>query len=165
MSSVEVRPFTIFVPEEEVEELRSRLRRTRWPEPATVDDWSQGVPLDYARDVCGYWADAYDWRRCETGLNGAANFVTELGGLDIHFQHIRSRHDDATPMIVTHGWPGSVLEFQKVIGPLTDPTAHGGGPPVTRSTSCCRRCPASGGARSRRRPAPESRSSPRCGTS
>jgi pimeloyl-ACP methyl ester carboxylesterase len=126
MSSVEVRPFTISVPEEEVEELRSRLRRTRWPEPATVDDWSQGVPLDYAREVCGYWADAYDWRRCETGLNGAANFMTELGGLDNHFQHIRSRHEDATPMIVTHGWPGSVLEFQKVIGPLTDPTAHGG---------------------------------------
>jgi pimeloyl-ACP methyl ester carboxylesterase len=121
-----VRPFTISVPEEEVEDLRSRLRRTRWPEPATVDDWSQGAPLDYAREVCGYWADTYDWRRCETGLNSAANFVTELGGLDIHFQHIRSRHEDAMPMIVTHGWPGSVLEFQKVIGPLTDPTVHGG---------------------------------------
>jgi pimeloyl-ACP methyl ester carboxylesterase len=126
VSSADIQPFTIEVTDEEIEDLGERLRRTRWPEPATVDDWTQGLPLAFAREVCAYWADEYDWRRCEAGLNSHPNFLTELGGLDVHFQHIRSLHHDATPLIVTHGWPGSIVEFQKVIGPLTDPTAHGG---------------------------------------
>lgn len=126
VSSAEPRPFAIDVSDDDIDDLRERLRRTRWPEPATVDDWSQGLPLAYAQEVCAYWADEYDWRRCESDLNSHPNFLTEVGGLDVHFQHIRSPHDDATPLIMTHGWPGSIVEFQKVIGPLTDPTAHGG---------------------------------------
>ena len=126
MSSDEIRPFTIAVADEEIADLKDRLHRTRWPEAETVDDWSQGFPLSYAQDVCAYWADGYDWRRCEADLNSRSSFVTELGGLDIHFQHIRSPHADATPLIITHGWPGSIVEFQKIIEPLTDPTAHGG---------------------------------------
>lgn len=126
MSFDEIRPFTIDVSDEAIADLRARLHRTRWPEAETVDDWSQGLPLSYAQEVCAYWADDYDWRRCETDLNARPNFVTELGGLDIHFEYIRSPHADATPLIVTHGWPGSIVEFRKIIEPLTDPTAHGG---------------------------------------
>lgn len=122
----EIRPFTIDVSDEQIADLQDRLHRTRWPEAETVDDWSQGLPLSYAREVCEYWADGYDWRRLEAELNGHPNFMTELGGLDIHFQHIRSPHEDAIPMIISHGWPGSVVEFQKIIEPLTDPTGHGG---------------------------------------
>ncbi len=124
--SDEIRPFTIDVPDVAIVDLRERLARTRWPEAEPVDDWSQGIPLAYARELCDYWADGYDWRRCETELNANPNFVTEIDGLGIHFQHVRSPHDDATPLIITHGWPGSIVEFQKVIGPLTDPTNHGG---------------------------------------
>ena len=123
-----LRPFTVSVSETEIDDLRERLHRTRWPEREAVDDWSQGIPLAYLREVCEYWADAYDWRRCEQQINARANFVTEIDGLDIHFQHIRSDHEDALAMIVTHGWPGSVLEFTKVIDPLVDPIAHGGAP-------------------------------------
>ena len=91
-----------------------------------MDDWSQGIPLAYLREVCEYWAGEYDWRRCEAAINARPNFITGIDGLDVHFQHIRSAHDDALPMIVTHGWPGSVLEFTQIIDPLVDPTSHGG---------------------------------------
>jgi pimeloyl-ACP methyl ester carboxylesterase len=121
-----VRPFRIDIPEAELVDLRDRLARTRWPEPETVDDWSQGIPLAYARDLCEYWATRYDWRATEARLNAVPQFVTELDGLDIHFLHVRSPHPGALPIILTHGWPGSVVEFLKVIGPLTDPVAHGG---------------------------------------
>ena len=121
-----ISPFVIEVSDQAVADLRARLTATRWPGRELVDDWTQGVPLAYARELCEYWANEYDWRRCEAELNALPNFTTELDGLRVHFQHIRSSHADATPMIISHGWPGSILEFQKVIGPLTDPTAHGG---------------------------------------
>jgi len=121
-----VTPFTIDVPQVEIDDLVDRLSRTRWPEAEPVDDWSQGMPLAYLQDLCGYWADGYDWRAREAGLNRFPQFRTELDGLGIHFIHARSPHADALPLVITHGWPGSVVEFQKVISPLTDPTAHGG---------------------------------------
>jgi epoxide hydrolase len=118
--------FRIGTPETDLRDLRERLARTRWPEPETVADWSQGVPLSYLRDLCGYWADGYDWRATERRLNALPQFWTELDGLGIHFVHVRSPYTDALPLVITHGWPGSIIEFQKVIGPLTDPTAFGG---------------------------------------
>ncbi|PHP17318.1 epoxide hydrolase [Sphingobium sp. IP1] len=117
--------FRADIPQEALDDLRLRLRRTRWPEPQTVGDWSQGVPLAVMRDLCAYWADGYDWRRCEATLNALPQFTTAIDGLSIHFIHVRSPRPDALPLILTHGWPGSVLEFMKVIGPLTDPAAHG----------------------------------------
>ncbi len=123
---MDVSPFVIDVSDEAIADLQTRLTATRWPDRELVDDWSQGVPLSYAQELCEYWANEYDWRRCEAALNSYPNFTTAVDGLGIHFQHIRSPHDDATPMIISHGWPGSILEFQKVIGPLTDPTSHGG---------------------------------------
>jgi pimeloyl-ACP methyl ester carboxylesterase len=122
----EVRPFRLAVPEAALRDLRDRLARTRWPEPATADGWSQGVPLDYLRKLCRYWAEDYDWRATEARLNGLGQFRTELDGLGVHFLHVRSPHPEALPLVLTHGWPGSVVEFLKVIGPLTDPVAHGG---------------------------------------
>ena len=121
-----IEPFRIATTDEQLADLGDRLRRTRWPEPETVDDWSQGLPLAYARELCAYWADAYDWRATEARLNGLGQFTTEIEGLGIHFLHIRSPHPGALPLVMTHGWPGSVIEFMKVIGPLTDPVAHGG---------------------------------------
>ncbi|MEV5765477.1 epoxide hydrolase family protein [Micromonospora sp. NPDC052213] len=120
-----VRPFTIEVPEAELEALRARIRATRWPERQTVDDQSQGVPLETSQALARYWEKEYDWRKVEARLNALPNFITEIDGLDIHFIHVRSKHEDALPLIVTHGWPGSVIEQLKIIGPLTDPTAHG----------------------------------------
>jgi pimeloyl-ACP methyl ester carboxylesterase len=117
--------FHVEIPENELRDLRERLERTRWPEEATVEDWSQGVPRAYLRDLCGYWAQSYDWRATETRLNALPQFRTLIDGLGIHFLHVRSPHVDALPLIITHGWPGSIIEFLKVIGPLTDPTAHG----------------------------------------
>jgi pimeloyl-ACP methyl ester carboxylesterase len=122
----ELTPFRIEVPDEQLGDLRERLHRTRWPEAETVTDWSQGVPLDYLRDLCAYWADAYDWRATEARLNALPQFRTRIDGLGIHFLHARSPHPDALPLLLTHGWPGSIIEFLKVIGPLTDPVAHGG---------------------------------------
>lgn len=119
-------PFRVRVPEDDLADLRDRLRRARWPEPETVPDWSQGVPLAYLRELCAYWAGAYDWRRAEARLNAFPQFRAEVDGLGIHFLHVRSPHQDAFPLVMTHGWPGSVLEFLDVIGPLTDPTAYGG---------------------------------------
>ncbi len=121
-----VRPFRIEVPEADLTDLRDRLARARWPEPETVDDWSQGIPLAYTRELCDYWATQYDWRATEARLNRLPQFVTELDGLDIHYLHVRSPHHGALPIVLTHGWPGSLVEFEKVIGPLTDPVAHGG---------------------------------------
>jgi pimeloyl-ACP methyl ester carboxylesterase len=122
----ELTPFRVEVADEDLRDLRGRLRRTRWPEAETVGDWSQGVPLDYLRELCAYWADGYDWRAAEARLNRLPQFRTPIEGLGIHFVHLRSPHPDALPLLLTHGWPGSVVEFLKVIGPLTDPTAHGG---------------------------------------
>ena len=122
----EVRPFTIDVPDEVLNDLHRRLADTRWPETETVDDWSQGTPLSYAQQLAAYWANTYDWRRTEARLNRFDQYITEIDGLDIHFVHHRSPHDDAIPLIVSHGWPGSIVEFHKVIEPLTNPTSFGG---------------------------------------
>ena len=121
-----VSPFRIAVADAVVNDLKSRLRNTRWPEAEPVDDWSQGAPLKWIKDVCGYWAEQYDWRKREAALNRFAQFTTDIEGLGIHFIHARSPHPQAMPLIITHGWPGSVVEFHKVIEPLVDPVAHGG---------------------------------------
>jgi epoxide hydrolase len=121
-----ITPFRIAVADDVLDDLKSRLRHTRWPEAEPVEDWSQGVPLTWIREICRYWAEDYDWREREALLNRFAQFVTEIDGLAIHFLHVRSPHPDAMPLIFTHGWPGSIVEFQKVIEPLTDPTAFGG---------------------------------------
>ena len=121
-----ITPFRVAIPQSDLDDLRERLRRTRWPDRETVGDWSQGVPLDKARELVDHWIKRYDWRRCEDALNALPQFTTEIDGQSIYFIHVRSRHADATPMLLTHGWPGSVLEFMNVIAPLTDPTAHGG---------------------------------------
>ena len=122
-----IRPFPpINFPDTDLDDLRRRITATRWPERETVSDDSQGVRLAMLQDLLRYWGTDYDWRACEARLNALPNFVTEIDGLDIHFLHVRSRHDDALPLIITHGWPGSIIEQMKVIEPLTDPTAHGG---------------------------------------
>jgi epoxide hydrolase len=117
----ELRPFRIDVPTEALDDLRARLARTRWPEAECVDDWSQGIPLAYTQELAAYWADGYDWRSREAALNRFDQFTTEIDGLDIHFIHQRSPHADAFPLVITHGWPGSIAEFQNVIQPLVDP--------------------------------------------
>lgn len=124
----DIKPFRIDIPQADIDDLHRRLSATRWPERETPDDWSQGIPLNYVKELCTYWLQEYDWRRCEAWLNGIPQFTTEIDGLDFHLLHIRSPHEHALPMVITHGWPGSVLEFSKVIGPLTDPGAHGGDP-------------------------------------
>ena len=120
-----VERFRIAAPDAALDDLRRRLRSTRWPERETVDDGSQGIPLAYVREVCGYWADGYDWRSREAQLNRFDQFTTRIDGLGVHFLHVRSPNPDALPLLITHGWPGSIVEFQKVIAPLTDPAAHG----------------------------------------
>jgi len=121
-----VSPFRIAVPDTVLADLKLRLRNTRWPEAELVDDWSQGAPLKWIKEVCGYWAEQYDWKKREAALNRFAQFTTDIDGLGIHFIHARSPHPQAMPLIITHGWPGSVVEFHKVIEPLVDPVAHGG---------------------------------------
>ena len=116
----EVRPFRIDVPEEDIVDLRRRIADTQWPEKETVADQSQGVPLATMQELARYWATDYDWRKCEAKLNALPQFITEIDGLDIHFIHVRSKHENALPLIVTHGWPGSIIEQLKIIGPLTD---------------------------------------------
>src|SRR5215211_5810507 len=123
---VAVRPFRIDVPEEELVDLRRRIAATQWPEKETVADQSQGVQLATIQELARYWATDYDWRKCEVKLNALPQFITEIDGLDIHFIHVRSKHENALPLIVTHGWPGSIIEQLKIIGPLANPTAHGG---------------------------------------
>jgi len=121
-----IRPFNVNVPESELAELRSRIHATRWPERETVTDATQGVQLATTQSLARYWATQYDWRKCEARLNALPQFITEIDGLDIHFIHVRSQHKNALPLIVTHGWPGSIVEQMKIIDPLTNPTAHGG---------------------------------------
>lgn len=121
-----IRPFCIDVPEAELAELRRRINSTRWPERETVTDQSQGVQLATMQALARYWATQYDWRNCEAKLNALPQFITEIDGLDIHFVHVRSKHENALPLIVTHGWPGSIVEQLKIVDPLTNPTAHAG---------------------------------------
>ncbi len=120
-----IRPFRVNIPQEEIVELRRRIAATRWPEKETVVDQSQGVPLATVEKLARYWATDYDWRKAEAKLNAFPQFITEIDGLDIHFIHVRSKHENALPLIITHGWPGSILEQLKIIDPLTNPTAHG----------------------------------------
>jgi pimeloyl-ACP methyl ester carboxylesterase len=121
-----IRPFHVDIPEEELVDLRRRIEATRWPSKELVDDWSQGVRLAMLRELARYWSEEYDFGRIESRLNALPQYSAEIDSLDIHFIHVRSGHEDALPLIITHGWPGSVLEMLEVIGPLTDPTAHGG---------------------------------------
>ena len=121
-----ITPFRIDVDDAVLDDLRTRLDNTRWPEPEPVDDWSQGVPLSYVQEVCAYWATEYDWRRSEAALNRFDQYTTPLDGVDVHFVHVRSPEPEALPLLITHGWPGSIVEFHKVIEPLADPAAHGG---------------------------------------
>ena len=121
-----IRPLRVNAPEEELAELRRRINATRWPDRETVTDQTQGVQLATTQALARYWATDYDWRKIEAKLNALPYFITEIDGLDIHFIHVRSKHSNALPLIVTHGWPGSIVEQLKIVGPLTDPTAHGG---------------------------------------
>ncbi|HET8783525.1 MAG TPA: epoxide hydrolase, partial [Pyrinomonadaceae bacterium] len=121
-----IRPFQVNTPEAELIELRRRIQATRWPERELVNDQSQGVQLATMQKLADYWVNNYDWRKCEARINSYPQFITEIDGLDIHFLHVRSQHENALPVIITHGWPGSVVEQLKIIDPLTNPTAHGG---------------------------------------
>jgi pimeloyl-ACP methyl ester carboxylesterase len=125
-SATEIRPFSVEVPEEDLVDLRGRIAATRWPERETVADETQGVQLGTMQELVRYWGNEYDFRRVEKRLNAFPQFITEIDGLDIHFIHVRSPHENALPLIITHGWPGSIVEMLNVIGPLSDPTAHGG---------------------------------------
>ena len=122
----DIRPYKVEVPDAELTNLRGRIMSTRWPDKETVNDDSQGVPLKLMQDVAQYWGTAYDWRKCEAKLNALPQFMTEIDGLDVHFIQVESKHENALPLIVTHGWPGSIIEQLKIIEPLTNPTAHGG---------------------------------------
>ncbi len=124
----EIQPFQVETSEADLDDLKTRLALSRLPEKETPDDWSQGIPLDYVREIVDYWQNGYDWRKGEARINQFPQFRTELDGLGIHFMHVRSPEENALPLIMTHGWPGSVVEFLKVIGPLTNPAAHGGDP-------------------------------------
>ena len=121
-----VRPFTVAISDADIEDLKQRLARTRWPHPETVVDWSQGVRVENAKSLIEYWEREYDWRRFESELNRLPHFLTTIDGLDIHFIQVKSRNPNAMPLLLTHGWPGSIVEFLKLIGPLTDPVAFGG---------------------------------------
>jgi pimeloyl-ACP methyl ester carboxylesterase len=127
-TATEIRPFQVEIPKEQIDDLRQRIVATRWPAKELVEDRSQGVQLAMLRGLARYWQTDYDWRKVEAKLNALPQFTTEIDGVDIHFIHVRSRHDDALPLIMTHGWPGSVIELLETIRPLTDPTAHGGTP-------------------------------------
>jgi pimeloyl-ACP methyl ester carboxylesterase len=126
-TATEIRPFHFEIPEEQIDDLRRRIAATRWPSKELVTDRSQGVQLGPLQELARYWATDYDWRKAEAKLNALPQFTTEIDGVEIHFIHVRSRHENALPLIMTHGWPGSVMELLDTIGPLTDPTAHGGG--------------------------------------
>jgi pimeloyl-ACP methyl ester carboxylesterase len=121
-----ITPFEVRISDHEANDLRERLALTRWPDAETVDDWTQGVPLAYVRELCDYWGEGYDLEAAQVRFNAFAQYRTAIDGLDIHFLHVRSPHPDALALVITHGWPGSVAEFHEVIGPLTDPVAHGG---------------------------------------
>jgi hypothetical protein len=138
-----ITPFTFAVPQADLEDLNRRIDKTRWPDAETVDDWTQGAPLAKVTALVDHWRHRYDWRRCEAMLNDWGQYKTTIDGLDIHFLQVRSKHENALPLIITHGWPGSVIEFMKIIGPL----------PMTRSTSSSRSstvcCPGVGSLSSR----------------
>ncbi|WP_287286441.1 epoxide hydrolase, partial [Mesorhizobium sp.] len=123
-----VRPFTVDIPQEDITELRRRIAATRWPDRETVNDRSQGIQLAKMQEIVRYWGTEYDWRKAEAKLNALPQFITEIDGLDIHFIHVRSKNANALPLIMTHGWPGSVFELLNTVGPLTNPIAHGGNP-------------------------------------
>src|SRR5213079_2421343 len=125
-TATEIRPFDIEIPEEELAEMLRRIAATRWPTRELVGDRSQGVQLATLRELARYWETDYDWRKAEAKLNALPQFTTEIDGVEMHFIHVRSEHENAMPLIMTHGWPGSVIELLEVVGPLTDPTAHGG---------------------------------------
>ena len=125
-SETEIRPFRVNMPDEAIADLRRRIAATRLPSKELVDDRSQGVQLSTIQKLARYWTTEYDWRKCEAKLNALPMFTTEIDGVDVHFIHVRSLHENALPLIITHGWPGSVIELLGVIGPLTDPAAHGG---------------------------------------
>src|SRR5438094_7382770 len=125
-TATEIRPFHVDIPEEELTEMRRRIAATRWPSKELVEDRSQGVQLATVQELARYWATDYDWRKAEAKLNALPQFTSEIDGVDIHFIHVKSSHEDALPLIMTHGWPGSVMELIDSVGPLTDPTAHGG---------------------------------------
>ncbi|MEZ5340427.1 MAG: epoxide hydrolase N-terminal domain-containing protein [Acidimicrobiales bacterium] len=154
-----INPFTIAVPDEVLTDLQARLRMTRWPDAEVVDDWSQGTPLSYIKEVCTYWAEEYDWRAREAALNRFAQFTTVIDDIEVHFIHVRSPHEGATPLLLTHGWPGSVVEFHKVIEPLVDPVTNGGNP-TDAFQWWFRRCLASRPRASRRPPGAGSRQWP-----
>jgi pimeloyl-ACP methyl ester carboxylesterase len=124
-TATEIRPFRVDIPDDALDDLRRRIAATQWPEKETVDDESQGVPLRMIQELARYWATEYDWRNCEATLNALPQFITEIDGLDIHFIHVRSEHENALPLIVNHGWPGSIIEQLKIVDRLTDPTAYG----------------------------------------
>jgi hypothetical protein len=125
-SDDQIRPFRIEIPQEDLDDLRERLARTRWPDDLPGEDWSRGVPVSYLQELAEYWRQDYDWRKNEALLNDLPQFTTSIDDAKIHFLHVRSPEPDAMPLILTHGWPGSIVEFLDVIGPLTDPAAHGG---------------------------------------
>src|SRR5262245_23650132 len=124
--AVEIRPFEIDVPQEKIDDLRNRIAATRWPTRELVADRSQGVQLATVQELARYWTTDYDWRKGEARLNALPQFTTEIDGVAIHFIHVKSEQENAMPLVMTHGWPGSVVELLDVVGPLTDPTAHGG---------------------------------------
>ena len=125
-TAIDIRPFHLEIPEEQLSELRDRVAGTRWPTRELVTDRSQGVQLATLKALAEYWETKYDWRKAETKLNALPQFTTEIDGVELHFIHVRSRHERALPLVMTHGWPGSVIELLETVGPLTDPTAHGG---------------------------------------
>ena len=147
-----IRPFRVNVPEKDLVDLRARIAATRWPDRETVNDQSQGIQLAKLKPLVEYWGTGYDWRTAEAKLNALPQFMTRIEGIDIHFIHVRSRHPNALPLIMTHGWPGSVFELLKTVGPLTDPTAHGGRAEKAPSTWSCPQCPVSASPGSRRTP-------------
>lgn len=124
--STDIRPFEVNIPQSELDDLKRRLSQARWPEAQTCDGWDQGIPLAYTQELAAYWENEYDWRRFESKLNGWPQYMTEIDGIDIHFIHLRSPHEDALPVIISHGWPGSLVEFHKIIDALANPTEHGG---------------------------------------
>jgi hypothetical protein len=124
-TAIDIRPFHVDIPDQALEDLSGRIAATNWPEKETVADQSQGVPLAMMQELARHWLTDYDWRKCEAKLNDLPQFMTEIDGLDIHFIHVRSQHEDALPLIVSHGWPGSIIEQLKIIDRLTDPTAYG----------------------------------------
>ena len=127
-NETDIRPFRVDVPQADLDDLHERLLHTRWPDRQPVDTWDYGVPLAYLQELVAYWSTSYDWRRYEAQLNEFPQFTTSIDGANVHFLHVKSPEPDALPLIITHGWPGSVVEFTEVIGPLTDPRKYGSDP-------------------------------------